>query len=308
MNRQVKPLYEFDRFCVDPKERLLLRDGHPIHLETKTFDILVAFVENSGHLLRKDELMSKVWGETFVEETNLAKRVADLRRTLGERPKEGKYIKTEHGQGYRFVAEVREVSKINTQKVDQEPGKAVAVTKKIGKLEGHKRSVIVIGAIMVMIIVGCSLAYGFKYIRKRSAAKLLTLPHESFIPQYRNEYIFHIARSSINGLPTSAKEGIDIKNYIVEMTLRGGGRRCEVQLWLKTWYGLNQRGDWLEITSEGRTFIDDQPLRFDPIRDPRGGNRFSDLSHVHAIGLRADKAKCDLQSIKIVGARLIKRD
>lgn len=243
-----------------------------------------------------------MWGDTFVEETNLSKRVADLRKTLGERPHEDKYIKTEHGQGYRFVAEVKEVSEADAKRIDQEPGKVVA-----SKLESHKGGVIVAGALVAMITIGGFLVYIFGYIKKQPIEELFPLPHESFVPQYKNEHIFYIARASINGLRSSAKEGVDLRDYVVEMTLQGGGRGCEVQLWLKTWYGLEQEGNWPEITSEGCIFTDNQALRFDPIKDPRGGDRFSDLSHVHAIGIRADKDKCDLQSIEVAGAKLIKR-
>ncbi len=326
MSQQVKPLYEFDRFCVDPKERLLLCDGRPVHLESKTFDILVAFVQNSGHLFKKDELICKVWGETFVEEANLAKRVADLRRTLGERPHEDRYVKTEHGQGYRFVAKVREV--IET-KIGQELGKAGVAIKNeeqmppvgaeeparlkpnhgyiASKLESHKGRVIAAGAILVMVALGGILSFRYGFTMKQPIEEIIPLHHELFVRQYKNEYIFHIARSSINSLRASAKDGVDLRDYIIEISLLGGGPGCEVQLWLKTWYGLDQVGNWPEITSESRTFTNNQPLRFDALKDPRGNDRLIDLSHVHAIGIRADKGKCDLQSIEIAGARLIKR-
>lgn len=322
MSQQAKPLYEFDRFYVDPKERLLLCDGRPVHLEAKTFDILVAFVQNSGHLFKKDELISKVWGETFVEEANLAKRVADLRKTLGERPHEDRYIKTEHGQGYRFVAEVREAIETG---IAQKPGMAIKtaeqapligvrkparLTSKLGhitsKLASRRGRVIAAAAILAMVALGGILAFRYKSIVKQPIEKIIPLPHESFVRQYRNEYIFHIARASTNGLRASAKDGVDLRDYMIEISLLGGGPGCEVQLWLKTWYGLDQDGNWPEITSESRTFTNNQALRFNPLKDPRANDRLIDLSHVHAIGVRADKGKCDLQDIEIVGARLIR--
>jgi len=65
-------IYEFGRFRIDPEERLLLRDGKPVPLTPKAFDTLVLLVENHGHLMKKDELMRRVWPDAFVEEVNLA--------------------------------------------------------------------------------------------------------------------------------------------------------------------------------------------------------------------------------------------
>ena len=68
MNKQPKHFYEFGPFRLDVAERLLLRDGAPVALTPKAFDTLLVLVENSGHLLDKDDLMKQVWPETFVEE------------------------------------------------------------------------------------------------------------------------------------------------------------------------------------------------------------------------------------------------
>lgn len=75
MSKQAKQLYEFGPFSVDSAERVLLRDGRPVPLTPKAFDLLVALVENSGHLLGKDELMQRLWPGTFVEEANLSNNI-----------------------------------------------------------------------------------------------------------------------------------------------------------------------------------------------------------------------------------------
>jgi Tol biopolymer transport system component/DNA-binding winged helix-turn-helix (wHTH) protein len=94
--------YLFDDFVLDPENRTLTRAGESIPLTGKIFDILLAFAENSGRLLDKDELIAKVWNGSFVEESNLARNVSTLRKALGDTGKEHKYIATVQGRGYRF--------------------------------------------------------------------------------------------------------------------------------------------------------------------------------------------------------------
>lgn len=111
MSRQVKQLYEFGPFCLDPVEHTLFREGRPIPLRPKVFDLLLVLVENRGHLLDKEQLMSAVWAEQFVEEGNLNKNISMLRQALGESDSGARFIETVPKRGYRFIADVREVNK-----------------------------------------------------------------------------------------------------------------------------------------------------------------------------------------------------
>src|SRR6516165_4600248 len=105
-----KELYEFGQYSLDPAERLFSRDGVPLALTPKVFDTLVCLVRNRGRLLTKDELLREVWPGTFVEEVNLAVNISTLRKALGESPQDPQYIATVQGRGYRFVADVRQIS------------------------------------------------------------------------------------------------------------------------------------------------------------------------------------------------------
>ncbi len=109
MSLQTKAIFEFGSFRLNPGERLLLRQHIPVHLPPKAFDALVVMVENRGRLLGKDELLSKVWPDTFVEESNLAQHVSILRKALQDGEEGVQYIETVPRHGYRFVAEVREI-------------------------------------------------------------------------------------------------------------------------------------------------------------------------------------------------------
>lgn len=109
ITRPAKHLYQFGPFSVDTAERVLLRDGHPVALPPKAFDLLLVLVENSGHLLEKDELMQRLWPDTFVEEANLPNNISLLRKALAI-DQDHQYIETVPRRGYRFVADVEESS------------------------------------------------------------------------------------------------------------------------------------------------------------------------------------------------------
>ncbi|HEX8566481.1 MAG TPA: winged helix-turn-helix domain-containing protein [Pyrinomonadaceae bacterium] len=107
MVNQLKQLYEFASFRLDPDERLLLRDEKPVALTPKMFDLLLLLVENKGRLLEKEDLMRALWQDSFVEESNLSFNISTLRKALGEDPKQRQYIETVPKRGYRFIADVR---------------------------------------------------------------------------------------------------------------------------------------------------------------------------------------------------------
>jgi len=109
MKLQTQHFYEFGPFGLDTRERVLLRNGQPVPLTPKAFDCLLVLVENSGHIVEKDELMNRVWPDSFVEEMNLARHVSTLRKVLGDSSDDHLYIETVAKRGYRFVASVREV-------------------------------------------------------------------------------------------------------------------------------------------------------------------------------------------------------
>jgi len=102
------PRYSFGPFELDPEARLLCREGEPIPLAGKTLDTLLVLVENRGRLVDKDELLSRVWVGTVVEEANLTQTIFTVRKVLGDSPKDHRYIATVPGRGYQFVAPVIE--------------------------------------------------------------------------------------------------------------------------------------------------------------------------------------------------------
>jgi len=108
MSEHSRPTYEFGPFSVDASKRLLLRNGEAVPLAPKVLETLLALIENRERVLTKDELLKQVWGDVVVEEGGLTRNVSILRKTLGEKPDDHRYIVTVPARGYRFVADVRE--------------------------------------------------------------------------------------------------------------------------------------------------------------------------------------------------------
>lgn len=108
MREPSRPSYEFGPFVLDASKRLLLRNGDPVPLAPKVLETLLALVEHRREVISKEQLLSRVWGDTVVEEGGLARNISLLRKTLGEKPDEHRYIVTVPARGYRFVADVRE--------------------------------------------------------------------------------------------------------------------------------------------------------------------------------------------------------
>jgi DNA-binding winged helix-turn-helix (wHTH) protein/TolB-like protein/Tfp pilus assembly protein PilF len=122
-------LYEFGPFCIDPRNRLLLKDQEQVSLAPKAFDTLLVLIENSGRLLERDELIRMVWPDSFVEDINLTVHISMLRKALGDSPDDPRYIATVPKRGYRFVATV---SALRSDAVDRNEKQADTLTTPVG--------------------------------------------------------------------------------------------------------------------------------------------------------------------------------
>lgn len=103
-------IYRFGPFLIDTSTRQLFRNESPVHLTSKLFDILLLLVLNKGEVVTKEQLMREIWVDQFVEENNLTVNISALRKALGEEYGKRKYIETVQKQGYRFTAQVEELT------------------------------------------------------------------------------------------------------------------------------------------------------------------------------------------------------
>lgn len=107
MNGESQSNIYFAEFELDTAHRQLLRNGKPISLYAKTFDLLTFLLENNGRILSKDEILEKVWEGQFVEEANLSVQISALRKALGEKKDSPHFLVTVPGKGYKFVADIQ---------------------------------------------------------------------------------------------------------------------------------------------------------------------------------------------------------
>ena len=125
MSQGAARIYRFGPFVLDVADRSLKRDGVPIPLTPKTFDLLVALVDNAGRLVEKDVLLRTVWPDVAVEEGNLTKGVFTLRQVFETERGKG-YIETVPKLGYRFTAPVSVAQEQPASPVSLVPAQAAA--------------------------------------------------------------------------------------------------------------------------------------------------------------------------------------
>jgi len=169
--------YAFDSFVVDAGKSVLSRDGQSVPLTPKAFEILLVLVRNPGRVLKKEELIEEVWPDAFVDENNLPRNISSLRKALGEGPAEHKYIVTLPGQGYRFVAEVRQLESPNgaptralLESVPLEPTKlepTITVHEEVVKSEPATRKPRSISLLVVCACLALALAISGYFLAQR---------------------------------------------------------------------------------------------------------------------------------------------
>ena len=106
---------KFDDFEFFPGQRHLLQAGKPLRVGSRSLDILIALVDRAGEIVSKDELIARVWPNTFVEEASLRVHIGTLRKALGDDPTTSRFIANIPGRGYCFVAPISRTQTIAPQ-------------------------------------------------------------------------------------------------------------------------------------------------------------------------------------------------
>jgi DNA-binding winged helix-turn-helix (wHTH) protein/tetratricopeptide (TPR) repeat protein len=100
-------IYQFGPFELDLATVELRKGDKACSLEPQVFALLALLVENRERLVSKEEIIDKVWDGRVVSDAAVASRVKSVRQALGDTGKSQRFIRTIHGQGYRFVADAR---------------------------------------------------------------------------------------------------------------------------------------------------------------------------------------------------------
>ena len=200
-------LYVFKEFTLEAENLLLLRNSEVVPLAPKTVEVLLALIESNGKLITKQEILDKVWADTFVEEANLTHHISALRKALGEDKNGRRFIETIPRRGYRFVAEVENLDnraaeitfneRARIQIVEETTFETNELTKKsdaiqtpipvaptaeqtsqisIGK---SRRSVWILAAASVLLI-GTAAFFGWRYFGSSNKSVAVSTPEISF--------------------------------------------------------------------------------------------------------------------------------
>ena len=274
MRGQDKHFYEFGAYRIDARDHLLLRDGELVPLAPKAFDLLLVFVENSGRVLSKEDLMKQVWPDSFVEEANLSHHVFTLRKALGE-DSEGRYIETIPRRGYRFVAGVTEMQDDSDELVVAEHSRSRIVmehteapiltldyrgpertSRVLGLTAGNRPRTVLLALVCAVVLVLAVVIYFWragKTGEQTAAVKsIAVLPFKPLVADSHDEYLeLGMADTLITRLsslkqlvvrPTSA-----VRKYTdVQQDALVAGRQLQVESILDG--GIQRLGDRLRVT------------------------------------------------------------
>jgi DNA-binding winged helix-turn-helix (wHTH) protein len=106
--------YRFDDFTLDARNRQLSRNGEPVALTSKYFDVLLLLVSRSGQLVEKQRIFEEVWDGVFVTDAALTQCIKDIRKQLGDDASNPRYIKTVPKHGYVFIGDAVEADEVRT--------------------------------------------------------------------------------------------------------------------------------------------------------------------------------------------------
>jgi DNA-binding winged helix-turn-helix (wHTH) protein/Tol biopolymer transport system component len=203
---------QFGDFLLDRDQQVLLRDGRPVPLTPKAYQLLSELIENHGRIVEKGQLMEAVWPDSFVEEGNLSFTVNLIRKALDDSRSDPRYIETVSKRGYRFIAEVNQVSaSISSQ--DDGGIESVQVPGALPVRSGHTWIVGSVAAVALVLLLGV----GAWYFAKREAVGLPILARR-----------FTVEQLSTSGASSSAAISPDGK--YVAFSDESGGRQS---LWLR---------------------------------------------------------------------------
>jgi len=184
MSLKTKRIYEFGPYRLDAEEKILMRDAQAVLIQPKDLETLLVLVERSGHIVKKEELMERVWPGVFIEEGNLSKRIFNLRQVLGEGPDGRQFIETIPKRGYRFVGLVQEENKKEEAlRIGNQPQTA-------GQVGRNKRNSWVWFSVAVVVAMAVFITQHFWPAGKTSPARVMlaVLPFENLSGDAHEDY------------------------------------------------------------------------------------------------------------------------
>ena len=175
MSLAINHFYKFGEFIVDGDQKVLLRNDSPLPLAPKVFDTLLILVDSGGRIVEKEQLMSRLWPDSFVEESNLTFNIQQLRKALGDSARQPRFIETVPRRGYRFIAEVKQGFDNIAATTEITKSAAAAIPR------ASRRTYLFVAAAAVLAISSAVIAFRFAQNRRASSlsAPILSAPFKS---------------------------------------------------------------------------------------------------------------------------------
>jgi DNA-binding winged helix-turn-helix (wHTH) protein/TolB-like protein/Tfp pilus assembly protein PilF len=172
--------YAFGPYVLDRSKRALVRDGEPVGVTPKAFDLLAVLAENGGNIVSKETLMSRLWPDTVVEEGSLAFQISTLRKALGD----GRYIVTVPGRGYQLAGPVSPLGGVAIEAIVRDEERTTITVS-----DDRKPMVLVAVAVIALMAV---VVAAWLIVRKRPAAgvsihSIAVLPFKPIAGAQRDE-------------------------------------------------------------------------------------------------------------------------
>jgi len=237
-------VYRFDQYTLEVDEHRLKRGDLEISLPPKAFETLVYLVERHGHLVKKSELLDAVWSDVTVTEGALTLRIKEARQALEDDAQRPRYIKTIPTVGYKFIANVEEITE--TDETHKDKGEltgaasGVAIAARPGRSTSQRSARMTISALAGLVaLLGLAFAtYSLlpgRDVSPRRITSIAVLPFKPVVAKDRDEALeMGMAESLITRLnkirqvivrPLSA-----VRNYtILEQDAVAAGRDQHVE-------------------------------------------------------------------------------
>jgi DNA-binding winged helix-turn-helix (wHTH) protein/TolB-like protein/Tfp pilus assembly protein PilF len=139
---EIKRIYRFSDFTLDANEHRLLQRNREIYLPPRTFETLLYLVNRHGHLVTKIELLETLWADSFVTENALTRCIKEVREALADDFHQPRYIRTVHRVGYKFIADVEEITpQSHDGEKEPDPGEVAAMMPSANKTPGDNAKV-----------------------------------------------------------------------------------------------------------------------------------------------------------------------
>lgn len=202
---------KFGPFLFNVAERTLHNGGESVSLKPKEFDLLQVLVAKPGRLISKDEILSEVWPETKVEESNLSVHISSLRRALGDSASDPLYIETIPRSGYRFKAPVIELIP-GEGEVDVAPP---AMSRSLGRLLRW--------AVLIVASTGAAVWWARRSYPPWNAVPLTSSPGLEIGPALSPDgslVIYSVRARTANGRLDPSTNGLWLKNIATGATER----------------------------------------------------------------------------------------